>query len=135
MFCHVCVSAVRPARARPPSRNLALCATPLSPPMLRVRMLSGNELVSLPLEELSDVKELKSRLSRIPGLPSRFRQRLSRCGSLLDDSAILDSPLDLELVLLPHSAASQTQADELVDASANGFASEACHFCRNIYPA
>eukprot|EP00439_Symbiodinium_sp_Y106_P024323 s280_g2.t5 len=92
--------------------------------MLRVRMLSGNELVSLPLEELSDVKELKSRLSRIPGLPSRFRQRLSRCGSLLDDSAILDSPLDLELVLLPHSAASQTQADELVDASANGFASE-----------
>ena len=35
------------------------------------------------------------------------------CGSLVDDSARLDSILELQLVLLPYSATSQTQAEEL----------------------
>ena len=74
-------------------------------------------MVDIPVRELSDVKSLKQRLQQVHGLPPRFRQRISSCGSILDDTAKLDSPMDLELVLLPCSVASQPQADELVTAA------------------
>ena len=44
--------------------------------MLRITQLSGEELTSLPLAELSDVKALKQRLHQQHGMPPRFRQRL-----------------------------------------------------------
>ena len=44
--------------------------------MLHIRMLSGEELASLPVEEVSDVRELKRLLNRRHGQPPRFRQRL-----------------------------------------------------------
>ena len=88
-------------------------------------MLSGEEVASIPLEELSDVKALKQQLHRMHGLPSRFRQRLFCAGDAVDDSIILDSPMELELVLLAYFATSEGQASELVTLAANGSTSEA----------
>ena len=59
--------------------------------MLRIRMMSGEEVASMPAVELSDVRTLKQQLNWLHGLPSRFRQRLFLCGTPLDDSANLDS--------------------------------------------
>ena len=79
----------------------------LRPPrtaMLHVRMLSGEEVASIPVDELQDVKALKRRMSQQQGFPVRFRQRLFRCGGpsdALEDATTLDSPMDLVLVLLP----------------------------------
>ena len=92
--------------------------------MLCVRLLSGEEVASVPLEELSDVKALKQQLHRLHCLPARFSQRLSLSGNLLDDTAKLDSPMELELVLLPYAATSQTQVDEFTTASAAGSVSQ-----------
>ena len=72
--------------------------------MLRIRMLSGEEVESIAVGELSDVKELKLHLHQLHGLPTRFRQRLLRGGNPMDDSVALDSPMDLDLVLLTYSA-------------------------------
>ena len=103
----------------------ALCHSVVRP-MLRIRMLSGEPVASMPVEELSDVKALKQQLNHAHGLPTRFRQRLFLCGSPLDDSAPLNSPMELELVLLSYSATSQTQAEaeELATASASGSMTE-----------
>ena len=92
--------------------------------MLRVRMLSGDDVASVPLVEVISVRALKQQLNGLHGMPNRFRQRLFSCGSPLDDSEMLSSPLDLELVLLTHADATQTQADELVTAVANGSTTE-----------
>ena len=54
--------------------------------MLRIRKLTGEEVASLPLAELSDVKMLKQRLHQQHGLPPCFRQRLLE---LADDIATL----------------------------------------------
>ena len=72
--------------------------------MLRVRTLAGEEVASIPVMELSDVMALKQQLHRLHGLPTRFRQRLFHGSNLLEDAAKLDSPLDLDLVLLPYVA-------------------------------
>ena len=69
--------------------------------MLHIRSLAGEELVKVPLGEVSEVRELKRHLHRLHNLPVRFRQRLFFCGSLLDDDAKLDAPMDLDLLLLP----------------------------------
>ncbi|OLP77259.1 Ankyrin repeat and KH domain-containing protein mask [Symbiodinium microadriaticum] len=87
-------------------------------------MLSGEEVESIPVGELSDVKELKLHLHRLHGLPTRFRQRLLRGGNPMDDSVMLDSPMDLDLVLLTYSAASQRQACQLVEYAVRGSATE-----------
>ena len=63
------------------------------------------------------LRELKLQLHALHGFPARFRQRLFFCGDPMDDSAELDSPMDLELVLLTYSDASQTQAAELATAA------------------
>ena len=82
------------------------------------------QVASRPMDEVSDVRALKQELHRLLGLPTRFRQRLFACGNPLDDSAQLDSPMEMELVLLSYSAASQAQADELITACTNGSTSE-----------
>ena len=73
---------------------------PCVPAMLHIRMLSGTRVASIPVEELSDVRSLKQTLNLFHGFPPRFRQRLFLRGDPLADAAKLDSPLDLELVLL-----------------------------------
>ena len=89
--------------------------------MLRVTMLSGEQVASIPVMELSDVRSLKQRLHRLHNFPTRFRQRLLHEGSPLGDDAKLDSIADLELLLLSYHPTSQSQADELVTAAMNGF--------------
>ena len=97
--------------------------------MLRVRMISGEEVAHMPVEELSDARALKRQLNRSHGLPVRFRQRLFLGGNLLDDTVQLDSSMELELVLLPYSMTSRAEAKELADASANGSISKV-RLCR-----
>ena len=63
-------------------------------------MMSGEDVARIPVEDVSDVRTLKQHLSRLHGLPPRFRQRISYRGNLLDDDAKLEMPMDLELVLL-----------------------------------
>ncbi|OLQ11820.1 Ankyrin-3 [Symbiodinium microadriaticum] len=74
--------------------------------MLRIRMVSGTDLVALSDEELADALEedqtargLKVHLQSLLGLP-RFRQRLLCEGSIMRDDAELYVPLCLQLVLL-----------------------------------
>ena len=92
--------------------------------MLHIRMLSGEEVGKIPVGKLTDVKELKRHLHQLHGLPTRFRQRLLLGGTPMDDSVKLDTPMDLELVLLTHSAAPPTRADELVTAADSGSTTE-----------
>ena len=92
--------------------------------MLRVRMLSG-EVTSIPLESVSNVREVKQRLHQHHGLPPRFRQRLILEGATLDDAEELDSPIDLDLVVQTFSSPSQAQADELVAAARDGSVQQA----------
>ena len=73
--------------------------------MLSVRKLSGEEVASMPVEQLSSVRALKQELNRSHGVPPRFQQRLLLDGNRLDDCAQLASPMELELVLLPYSMA------------------------------
>ncbi|OLQ10090.1 Ankyrin repeat domain-containing protein 39 [Symbiodinium microadriaticum] len=89
--------------------------------MLRVTMLSGEQVASIPVMELSDVRSLKQRLHRLHNFPTRFRQRLLHEGSPLGDDAKLDSIAHLELLLLSYHPTSQSQANELVTAAMNGF--------------
>ncbi|CAE7471533.1 unnamed protein product [Symbiodinium sp. CCMP2456] len=67
--------------------------------MLRItNLVSGVQLTSLPLTELSDVKDLKQHLNQQHGLPPRFRQRLLHEGAALDDAVKLDTAFHLKLV-------------------------------------
>ncbi|CAE7615646.1 CTTNBP2 [Symbiodinium sp. CCMP2592] len=92
--------------------------------MLRITwMLSGEEVASFSVEELSEVKAIKQELYRNHHQPVRFRQKLFLCGNPddpLDDSVLLDSPMELQLVLLPYSGTSETEAEALRSASACG---------------
>ena len=53
--------------------------------MLRIRMLSGEEVTSMAVEDAISVREVKRRLHQ-RGLPPRFRLRLFLDGASLDDS-------------------------------------------------
>ena len=95
--------------------------------MLHIRMISGEELTSMPVEEVSSVRDVKRRLQGLHGLPPRFRQRLLLQGSnrKLDDADEVASPLDLQLVVLSFSSPSPTQVDQLMAASSWGSVREA----------
>ena len=95
--------------------------------MLQIRMMSGEEVAAMPVEEVSSVREVKRRLHKLHGLPPRFRQRLMVQGSSLklDDADKLESPMDLALVVVPFSSPSPTQAEDLVEAAGNGSTKEA----------
>ncbi|CAE7942703.1 unnamed protein product [Symbiodinium sp. KB8] len=88
--------------------------------MLRITLLSGEELIRLPLTELSDVKALKRRLHQHHGLPPRFRQRLFNNGEILDDDFQLDSAMDLQVLIVSFCDASQDQRRELCAAAMDG---------------
>ena len=91
--------------------------------MLRVKMLSGEELARVPLQDgLCDVKGLKRLLHQQHGLPPRFSQRLLFRGQILDDATKLDFPMELELVLLSYCASPRTE--ELLSAASRGSVAE-----------
>ena len=92
--------------------------------MLRLRMLSGEAVTSIPVEEIHDVKALKQRLAQRRGLPPRFRQRVLFRGEILKDTVTLDSPMNLDLVLLTFADVSQKQVDCLAAAAMQGRMSE-----------
>ena len=76
------------------------------------------------LEELSDVRSLKRRLNQFHGMATRFRQRFFLRGEILEDTAKLESSMDLTLVLMPLADISQSQADDLVAAAERGSVAE-----------
>ena len=92
--------------------------------MLQLRMLSGEAVTSIPVEEIQDVKGLKQRLTQLHGLPPRFRQRVLFNGENLKDEMTLDYPLDLELVLLTFADVSQSQMLDLEAAATQGSISQ-----------
>ena len=111
--------------------------------MLRITLLSGEELASLPLRQLSDVKALKQRLHEQHGLPPRFRQRLLHEGKALDDAVRLDVAMDLQAVVLPfREEYGSVWSAHLLDAAANGSVTEAgsslmtaaATTCNHIFP-
>eukprot|EP00439_Symbiodinium_sp_Y106_P075180 s742_g14.t2 len=101
--------------------------------MLHIRMLSGNEVASVPVEEGKDVKTLKQILNKLHGFPPRFRQRLSLLGNPLDDVVELDPSAEmvLDLVLLDFTSASEHDVRALINAAREDLASEVdsilCH--------
>ena len=96
--------------------------------MLQLRMLSGEAVTSIPVEEVQDVKGLKQHLNRLHGLPPRFRQRILFRGETLKDTVRLDSAMNLDLVLLTFADVSQQQVEDLADAAEQGSAFEVGSF-------
>ena len=88
--------------------------------MLHIRMISGEVVTSLAVEELDAVRDLKDRLNQRHGMPPRFRQRILFHGKSLDDTTQLDSAMDLDLVLLTFADVTQSQVDDLTAAAAEG---------------
>ncbi|CAE7838754.1 ANKRD50 [Symbiodinium sp. CCMP2592] len=86
--------------------------------------MTGKQLASIPAEEVDDVRALKQLLHSKHRLPPPFRQRLvyldSVSDGVLDDLVKLDSPMDLQLILIPYVQASQLEANELAAAAAKG---------------
>ena len=66
--------------------------------MHRIFRPSGEELAVTSMEEVRDVKELKAALRSLYSFPLCLQQLLHN-GSILDDSAKLTTPIDMELVL------------------------------------
>ena len=87
-------------------------------------MISGEVVTSMDLDELHAVRDLKDRLNQRHGMPPRFRQRLLFHGKSLDDTTQLDSPMDLDLVLLTFADVTQSQVDELTAAATEGSINE-----------
>ena len=99
--------------------------------MLRVFHASGEEALALqvgdftqttgageqPIRQRIRALDLKRYLQGCCGQP-RFRQRLLLSdGTILPDDAVLDGPVDLQLILLPLSPSSQEEAAQLCDAA------------------
>ncbi|CAE7391991.1 unnamed protein product [Symbiodinium natans] len=86
--------------------------------MLTVCGLAGQELATLPLEEMeemSTVRNLKQHLGQLYGIP-RFRQRLLHNGKSLEDTMALHLDMDLQVVFLHFSDSSREEAAELTAA-------------------
>ena len=91
-------------------------------------MLSGQALASIHVGEVSDVKGLKQHLTQVYGLPPRFRQRVFFNGESLKDAVRLDSPMNLDLVLLTFTDVSARQVDDLGTAARQGSVSKVGSF-------
>ncbi|CAE7266315.1 mask-1 [Symbiodinium pilosum] len=85
--------------------------------------LVSQEVASIPVAELTDVRSLKRYLQGICGV-TRFRQRLVDKHETWDDMLKLDSPADLQLAVLPFSNATDDasiqQCMKLADAAHRG---------------
>ena len=93
--------------------------------MLHVRMLSGEAVTSILVEEMDDVEALKQRLTQLHGFPPRFRQRVLQRRDLGGRSEA-GLPQDLG----PHSA----QVEELAAAATQGSVSEVGSGQKHTYP-
>ena len=91
--------------------------------MLHVRWLSGEELATLPADDVRDVRAVKQRLHKTHGVPPRFRQRVLLDGKNLDDAAEVDASMDLHLLVLTLCGA-QVEADSLVKLAEDGLVKE-----------
>ena len=67
--------------------------------MLRIWQMSGQELPTASMDEISDVLSLKTSLRSRHGFPLCMQQLLCN-GNSLDNSTKLEAPIDLQLVLL-----------------------------------
>ena len=77
--------------------------------MIFVWRVSGEQLAAFGAEEVTDVRELKDVLRSRYGFPP-FIQQLLHKGKSLEDSAKLESPSDIQLLLAVSTPAQQTQA-------------------------
>ena len=99
--------------------------------MLRVLKPSGAEALSMNLAEwlqiaqamkgLPDILSLKRQLHSL-GEPPRFRQRLLLDGSILGDEAVVDRPMDLQLVVIPFCQKTLSHQLKFVEATIKGTA-------------
>ena len=80
--------------------------------MIRIWRISGQELTSISVDEISHVQDLKSSLRRLHGFPICMQQLL-RDSISLDNATRLDASIDLQLVLLAPSAS--VAATELLE--------------------
>ena len=90
---------------------------PQSP--VRVRALSGEELLTAYFEPSTTIKQLKQALQESLRLP-RFRQRLLVGGQVLEDHHALGQAVELQLVKLDYVRATETQVVELLYDAADG---------------
>lgn len=84
-----------------------------------MRMLSGEEVASVPAEEVTNVRALKLVLNKQHGFPPRFRQRLFLHGDPLEDAFELATSTDivLEFVVLDFVSVSLQQVEKLIGAA------------------
>ena len=86
--------------------------------MLRIWKISGEELASFPVEELSDVMSLKHRLRAKHQIPVSLL-RLVYDGCRLDDAFRLCTPMDVQLIVKSR-ADKVIASNELLGAAADG---------------
>ena len=91
--------------------------------MLQIRMISGGEM-SIPLHGIHNVRGLKRHLNQLRGFPLGFRQRLLLNSESLEDAVKLDSPMDLDIVLLQYVDAWEEQVNDLLQAADEGSLAE-----------
>ena len=93
---------------------------PQPPAMLHVWSLSGQELLTIPSDELTDVLHLQRRLSAAIGVP-RFRQRLLHNGMNLNGSDINLASLDhIQLLVVPFLEPSLQSLAHFYDLASRG---------------
>ncbi|CAE7034508.1 Ankrd39 [Symbiodinium sp. CCMP2456] len=80
--------------------------------MLKFWSVSGKEMASMPVDEMKSLSTVKSQLVPHCG-HSRFQQALVHDGRVLDNTARFDSPVDVQVVILPYATTSQNDADQL----------------------
>ena len=85
----------------------------------QVHALSGEVLLTTPLQQGHTIKASKEALESICGA-SRFRQRLLLKGQALTDDHVPEEPAELQLVQLNYITATELQIEELVNAAADG---------------
>ncbi|CAE7441121.1 warA [Symbiodinium sp. CCMP2592] len=84
--------------------------------------VAGQKLATLHLRSVSTVRALKQHLQGLCGQP-RFRQRLLHRDHVLENRAwmrALQAPIDLQLVIVPYTEASEEQLKSLCTASGSG---------------
>ena len=80
--------------------------------------------MSIPLQGMHDVRGLRRHLNQLRGFPLGFRQRLLLNGETLEDAVKLNSPMDLDLVLVQFVDASEEQVTNLLRAARGGSLAE-----------
>ena len=85
--------------------------------MLRVVWsLSGEEVATLPLDDVPDVGTLKKRLQAFHGAAPRFRQAILHNGCRMPDDSKLEAT-QVEMLTIGFAQTSRMQAEELIDAA------------------